>query len=103
MTKTKRLTQAEFDAIRPHLDNFEAKNIEAVRRILVGGVLQKDIAAEMKMTKEAVSALVGRAWQHHIERGALPEGWQKVQMALPPDLAEVARTLGDVARRRVAK
>lgn len=103
MTNQKRLTAAEFDAIRPHLDNLEDKNILAARRILVDGAMQKHIAAELAMTKEAVSAIVKRVWTRHVESGHRPDGWERVEMVLPADLAEVAKTLGDVARRRAAK
>jgi FixJ family two-component response regulator len=103
MTNQKRLTAGEFDAIRPHLGNLETKNVEAARRVLVDGALQKDIAAELGLTKEAMSAIVKRAWTQHVERGARPAGWERVEMVLPPDLVEVAKTLGDVARKRVEK
>ena len=65
MRNKKKLTEREFDSIRIYLNKFNNKNIEAIRRILVDGIMQKDIAAELGMSKEAVSAMVARAWAAH--------------------------------------
>lgn len=50
MTVRKRLTPAEFDFIRPHLERQKEQNIEHIRRVLVDGVKQRDIAAELHIT-----------------------------------------------------
>jgi hypothetical protein len=96
----KTLTETEFDALRPHLDNFEAKNVDAIRRIMVGGVKQKLIATELGVTKEAVSAMVGRVWKVHLEHGARPEGWETVHVTLPPEYALVVRNMAEIAHAR---
>lgn len=105
MGNKKRLTAAEFDVILPHLQrrHFEEKNISAIRRVLVDGVMQKDIVAELGLTKEAVSSLISRAWKSHLEHGELPPGWRRVEVALPPEYADVVEGLADMARKRAKK
>jgi orotate phosphoribosyltransferase-like protein len=99
MTIIKKLTSDEFEVIRPHLERFEEKNIEAVRRILVDGAKQKDIAQELKATKQTVSVMVSRAWSLHMQHGSRPLDWEKVEVVLPPEYAQVVRDLADAVRR----
>lgn len=100
MTSRKKLTAEEFEQILPHLDRFDKKNIAAIRRVLVTGDKQKDVAAELGLTKEAMSAMVGRAWKVHLEHGDRPEGWVKVEAVLPPYMAELVQEMVKIARRK---
>lgn len=100
MRNKKKLTEKEFDTIRVHLNKFNNKNIEAIRRILVDGIMQKDIAAELGMSKEAVSAMVARAWTAHLKHGVRPEGWRTVEVVLPEEYAEVVEELANVLQTR---
>lgn len=105
MGNKKRLTAAEFDVILPHLRKrqFEERNINAIRRVLVDGVMQKEIVAELGLTKEAVSSLISRAWKSHLEHGECPPGWRRVQVALPSEYADVVEGLAVMARKRAKK
>jgi len=96
----KKLTEREFDSIRVYLNKFSEKNIDATRRILVDGIMQKDIAAELGMSKEAVSAMVARAWMAHLKHGVPPEGWRTVEVILPAEYAEVVEELANVLQTR---
>jgi FixJ family two-component response regulator len=96
----KKLTEIEFNSIRVYLNKFSNKNIEAIRRILVDGIMQKDIAAELGMSKEAVSAMVARAWAAHLKHGIRPEGWRTVEVVLPAEYAEVVEELANVLQTR---
>lgn len=100
MRKKKKLTEIEFDSIRVHLSKFSNKNIDAIRKILVDGIMQKDIAAELGMSKEAVSAMVARAWTAHIKHGVRPEGWRTVEVVLPAEYADVVEELANVLQTR---
>lgn len=101
----KRLTASEFEKIRPHLENrnFDEKNIRAIRRVLVDNVLQKEIVAELSLTKEAVSSLISRAWKVHLEHGHRPPGWRKVEVVLPPEYADVVEELAVLIHNRAKK
>ena len=101
----KRLTASEFEEIRLHLENrnFDEKNIRAIKRVLVDNVLQKEIVAELNLTKEAVSSLISRAWKIHMEYGQRPLGWRKVEVVLPPEYADVVEELAALIHNRAKK
>lgn len=105
MGNKNRLTADEFEVIRPHLErrDFEEKNIRAIRRVLVDGVMQKDIVAELSLSKEAVSSLISRAWKIHVEHGERPPGWRRVEVVLPPEYADMVEVLADMLRKRAKK
>jgi DNA-directed RNA polymerase specialized sigma24 family protein len=103
MGSRKTLTSEEFEWIRPYLGRIEEKNLRAIRRVLVDGLMQKNIAAEMNLTKEAVSALVARAWRAHLEHGERPNGWVKVEVVLPPDMARLVHEMVKIVRTKANK
>jgi ribosomal protein L32E len=103
MAVRKRLTQREFDFIRPHLERQKEQNIEHIRRVLVDGVKQRAIASDLRMTVQGVSAMVARAWRAHVEHGERPEGWRAVHVTLPENVADVVEEMADIARRRMLK
>lgn len=103
MKNKKKLTAKEFDSVRVYLGNFSDRNIEAIRRILVNGTMQKDIALEFGMSKEAVSAMVGRVWKVHLRHGRRPAGWRTVEVALPPEYADVVEELANILQTKVRK
>jgi hypothetical protein len=102
MATKKSLTASEFESLQPYLvkKRFGDKSIEAIRRVLVEQAIQKDIAAELNITKEAVSAMVSRAWKLQMEHGSRPAGWVKVEAILPPDFAEIVQSMENIARLR---
>jgi len=99
----KKLTEIEFESIRVYLKKFNNKNIEAIRRILVDGIMQKDIALELGVSKEAVSAMVARVWAAHLKHGVRPEGWRTVEVVLPVEYAEVVEELANVLQTMMRK
>ncbi len=103
MGSKKALTVEEFDVLRPHLGRTGEKNLIAVRRVLVDGMRQKDIAAELGLTKEAVSAMVARVWRAHLAYGTRPDGWEKVEVVLPPEMAQVVHEMAKIARTKAKK
>lgn len=103
MRNKKKLTEIEFNSIRVYLNKFNKKNIEAIRRIVVYGIMQKDIAMELGISKEAVSAMVARARAAHLKHGVRPEGWRTVEIILPAEYAEVVEALADVLQTRMRK
>lgn len=103
MRNKKRLSATHFESIQTHLGNFEKKNINALRRILVDGTKQKDIALELGMSKEAVSAMVGRAWKISLRYGQRPEGWRTLEVTLPSEYADVIEELASILHTRVQR
>jgi DNA-binding MarR family transcriptional regulator len=103
MSARKRLTQSEFDFIRAHLERQKQEHIEHIRRVLVERAKQRDIADELQMTVQGVSAMVARAWRTHVEHGERPDGWRAVHITLPEDVADLVEDLAQIARKRMTK
>jgi hypothetical protein len=101
MRGNKRLTVDEFNVLLPHLAALKKRNVEAIRSILVDGRKQTEVASELEMTVQAVSAMVGKAWQQHVEHGARPAGWVCVQATLPAELADTVKDMERNARNKL--
>ena len=101
MRNKRRLTAAEFDALRPFL-RISAERIEASRAALVGGLPLKGIAERYGWTKQAVSdsaSKVLKVMERYRESqrvssgasGQLPPGWEQVTLIAPTHLIEQFR------------
>lgn len=97
MRDRKRLSAGEFEALLPHITRMEERNINAVRQILVYGRKQKELVAALRISKEAVSNMVSKVWQLHLEHSGRPDGWVNVNVTLPSDLAEVVVGMEKIA------
>ncbi|EBS5600544.1 hypothetical protein DUQ00_22055 [Salmonella bongori] len=98
MRGKKSLTETEFEAIRPYLTRMKERNITAVKDYLVNGKKQIAIAEELGVTKKAVSQMVNKAWQIHLEKGITPEGWVTFNVTLPEGMADVVKQMEKQAR-----
>lgn len=103
MRSKKRLTATHFESIRGYLGNFDKKNVDALRRVLVEGTRQKDIAEELGLSKEAVSAMVGRCWKIYLRYGVKRDGWKTVEVTLPVEYADVIEELANTLQTRIRK
>jgi predicted transcriptional regulator len=104
MRGKKRLTAQEFETIRPYLSSrSKDRNIQAIYEHLVDGRKQTDIADELGITKKAVSQMVNKVWQLHIERGERPDGWTSISVTLPADMAEMVKDMERKARENLTK
>jgi predicted DNA-binding protein YlxM (UPF0122 family) len=103
MRSKKRLTATDFESIRVYLGNFEKKNVDALRRIFVDGIRQKEIALDLGMSKEAVSAMVSRSWKIYMQYGSKPDGWRTVEVTLPSEYADVIEELANLLETRSRK
>lgn len=101
MHPKKQLTRAEFNAIKPYFS--KRANVEALYAVMVAGRSQSDVAREAGVTRKAISQGVGKAWSFHIEHGSRPSGWVSVNVALPPDLAEIVKDMARNAREKLGK
>jgi hypothetical protein len=79
-----RMTQAEFDAFRPNLGRMALDSIDIARLVLVEGMTQAEVAATQNMSRQRVFGILER-FQKATQ--AIPAGWRKVEVWLPPELA----------------
>lgn len=97
MASRKRLTETEFEGIRPHLSQMKARSIQIARAVLVDGAKQSDLAEEHGITSKAVSQMVGTVWKAFMEHGSRPEGWVKLNVTLPPEMAVAVKQMEKAA------
>jgi len=95
-----KLTAEEFERLLPRLGRQTVDTAFIVRRVLVDGVPQSDVAREVGLTRQRVSKLVQIATAAFEE---IPREWERVEEWLPPDLAAQVREMAKVARQKVKK
>lgn len=98
MANRRSLTKRDFEAVVKRL-NISDQAADMARRVLVGGEMQKDVAADCKVTISAVSHHVGRIWSAHVEAQEIPAGHERITAVLPSDKAEIVRTWERDSRR----
>jgi len=110
-TSRRRMTPAEFDAIRPLL-NISQQRIEAARAALVDGVAQQTIATPLGWTRQSVQNSVAVVWNTLLKyregqsrstnaNVVLPPGWELVTLVAPTNLIakfreEIAAYLNEI-------
>ena len=90
-----RMTQAEFDALRPNLGQITLDTIDIARLVLVDGLTQAEVATVHNMSRQRVYGILQRfaaAAQN------LPTGWRRVEVWLPPELAGQVEAMAKRAR-----
>lgn len=85
----KHLTKKAFELAARRV-NISERRIELARQHLVDGRPQKEIAAEVAMTPQAVNKCVLLIWSAHIESEELPADLQRITVVLPHDKAAIA-------------
>ncbi|MBC1154416.1 hypothetical protein FSG43_022615 [Escherichia coli] len=99
MTEVK-MTPQEFDELRPRLGRLSLDTVELAREVLVVGKTQSEVARNHGLTRQRVSGMVSRVIAAANE---IPRGWEKVEVWLPPDLAEQVRGMEADAKAHAAK
>ncbi|WP_175691740.1 TrfB-related DNA-binding protein [Burkholderia anthina] len=67
MKKTRRMTAEQFRLLRMQDTRIKPLNQWALHQIFVAGRSQRALAAELGMTRSAMSQLVRKAWQRYLE------------------------------------
>jgi len=93
-----RMTQAEFDALRPSLGRMALDTIDIARLVLVDGMTQAEVATTQNMSRQRVFGILER-FQKAAQ--AIPSGWRKVEVWLPPELADHVEAMADRAQGKV--
>lgn len=90
-----KMTPAEFTALRPSLGRLAADTIEIARAVLVDGMTQAGAAAHYGMTRQRIYGILQR---FQAAAQAVPTNWRKVEVWLPPDLADQVEEMAERAR-----
>ncbi|WP_051242953.1 TrfB-related DNA-binding protein [Azohydromonas australica] len=91
------MTAEEFDSIGERLGRMTAESVAIAREVLVDGVAKVTVAERHGLTKPRVGAIVERvlAAAHDV-----PRDWVRVEVWLPPELAQQVREMEARARAR---
>lgn len=95
-----KMTAAAFDDLRPRLGRLTEETIDIAREVLVEGKSQSDVARERGLSRQRVSSMVKSVVSAANE---IPREWQRVEVWLPPDLAEQVRQMEADAKADVAR
>jgi hypothetical protein len=89
------MTPARFDALLPLLGRLSLDTVQIARAVLVDGQTKAEVAKAAGVTRQRVGQAVQR-----VEAAAdtAPEGWEKVELWLPPELARHVEQLAIEAR-----
>lgn len=98
----RRMTAADFDAVRPLLKNVSKERADAARSALVDGETLAVIAERHNCSRQAINNIVTTFWDkltdyHEAQRASanagvlLPPGWEQVTLIAPSVLIEKFR------------
>ena len=94
-----RMTQAEFDALRPNLGRIALDTIDIARLVLVDGMTQGEVATKHNMSRQRVYGILQR---FAAAAQSVPTGWRRVEVWLPPDLADQVETMANEERLKLS-
>ncbi len=89
------MTAEEFDALRPRLGRLALDSFEIARAVLVDGMKTTEAANRYGMTRQRVHGIVQR---FRAAAQEVPTGWRRVEIWLPPELAQKVEAMAEQAR-----
>ena len=89
------ITSDEFNALRPLLGRLALDTVEVARTVLVDGVKPIEAAAKFNMSRQRVHGIVQR---FRAAAQEVPTGWKRIEVWLPPELAEQVAAMAEKAR-----
>lgn len=94
------MTAQEFDNLGDRLGKMTPKSMAIAREVLVNGIPRVTVAGRHKLTQARVGAIVERALS--AARG-IPRDWVRVELWLPPELAQQAQALAAQAKAQASR
>ncbi len=92
------MTAEEFDSLGERLGRMTPESVAIAREVLVDGVPKFVVAQQHNITKPRVGAIVERVLAAAQD---VPRDWVRVEVWLPPELAQQVREMEAQARARV--
>lgn len=93
------MTPEEFEAVQRRLGRMTLDTVRIAREVLVDGKAQVEVATANNLTRQRVSLAVNRIMKAAYE---IPADWQKVEVWLPPVMAEQVRNMETEARQQAS-
>lgn len=92
------MTAEEFDALKEQLGRMTPESVAIAREVLVDGLSNVEAAQRHGLTKQRVGAMVERVL---VAASDVPLHWERVEVWLPPALAQQVREMEAQARERI--
>ena len=89
------MTPLEFDLLRPQLGRLTLDTIDIARAVMVEGLGTTEAAKRFGMSRQRVHGIVARFRAAAME---VPTGWRRVEVWLPPQLANQVEDMAAQAR-----
>lgn len=93
------MTPEEFEAVQRRLGRMTLDTVRLAREVLVDGKSQAEVATANNLTRQRVSSAVARIVKAASD---VPPDWQKVEVWLPPAMAEQVRSMEAEARQEAS-
>lgn len=94
------MSAEEFDALLPRLGRLSLDTVRIARAVVVDGQRPADVARRYGMSRQRVSGILRRF--QHAERD-VPRDWRRVEVWLPPDLAQRVEEMARDARAEAVR
>ena len=95
MAQGAKMTADEFEAITPRLGRLTLDTIKIARSVLVDGLRLTQAGELHNTSRQRVHAIVKRFNEAAEE---VPKGWKRVEVWLPPELADRVENMATEAR-----
>lgn len=94
------ITAEQFEDARPRLGRLSLDTLTIAREVLVDGESQTDVARKHGITRQRVHGMVSRVLAAINE---IPKGWVRLEVWLPPELADKVQGMVEKARAKAYK
>ncbi|EMM4514142.1 hypothetical protein WAQ86_004772 [Salmonella enterica] len=98
--KDAQMTPLEFEIAREKLQHsgISAETFDIAREVLVDGLPQVRVAKEHGLTRQRINSMVKRVT---LAFSDIPQDWERVEIWLPPELAQKVRDMAQSARDKL--
>ncbi|OIS90235.1 TrfB-related DNA-binding protein [Brucella cytisi] len=94
------LTEQQFNDARPRLGRLSLDTLAIAREVLVDGTPQSEVARKHGLSRQRVHGMVTRV-QAAINE--IPQGWVRLEIWLPPELAQKVEDMAEKAKAKAIK
>jgi len=100
LNEQSRMTQAEFEELRPRLSGFKVTSVSVYEAVVVRGLSQAEAAREFRMSRQNVNATILRITAVLDD---CPPDWVPLNLNVPPSMAIEVKERVKLERERIAQ
>ena len=88
-----KLTTRQFEAVLENTTKFTQRTRDMARAVLVDRASPATVADDFGVSRQAVHKAANRVYKAYLAQVECPEGWQVMEVRLPPELAKQVKEL----------